>query len=315
MMTADRPLSHLIDRLPNVRGRLRADEPMARFTWFRVGGPAEVLFEPADMDDLCSFLAARPKDVDVTVIGGTSNILIRDGGIPGIVIRLGKVFAGIDVDRTRITAGAAAADVNVARRARDVGLGGLEFMVGIPGTIGGALRMNAGAYGTEIRDVFESATAVDLDGTVHKLSVADMGFGYRYSDVPADYIFTEAVLHGTDAEPADIARRMAEISANREASQPVRERTGGSTFANPEGQKSWQLIDAAECRGLRIGGAMVSDAHCNFLINVENASARDLESLGEEVRRRVKETQGVDLHWEIRRLGVPAASDFTEVTS
>ena len=314
MMPANRTLPHLIDHLPNVRGRLRADEPMARFTWFRVGGPAEVLFEPADMDDLCSFLAARPKHVDITVIGGTSNILIRDGGIPGIVIRLGKTFAGIDVDRTRIQVGAAAADVNVARRARDVGLGGLEFMVGIPGTIG-ALRMNAGAYGAEISDVFESATAVDLDGTVHKLSIADMGFAYRHCDVPADYIFTEAVLTGTDAEPADIARRMAEISANREASQPVRERTGGSTFANPEGRKSWQLIDSAGCRGLRIGGAMVSDAHCNFLINVENATAQDLESLGEEVRRRVKETQGVDLHWEIRRLGVPAASDLTEVTS
>ena len=315
MMPANRTLPHLIDHLPNVRGRLRADEPMARFTWFRVGGPAEVLFEPADMDDLCSFLAARPKHVDITVIGGTSNILIRDGGIPGIVIRLGKTFAGIDVDRTRIQVGAAAADVNVARRARDVGLGGFEFMGGIPGTIGGALRMNAGAYGAEISDVFESATAVDLDGTVHKLSIADMGFAYRHCDVPADYIFTEAVLTGTDAEPADIARRMAEISANREASQPVRERTGGSTFANPEGRKSWQLIDSAGCRGLRIGGAMVSDAHCNFLINVENATAQDLESLGEEVRRRVKETQGVDLHWEIRRLGVPAASDLTEVTS
>lgn len=308
MMADDRTVSHLIEHMPVVRGRIRADEPLARYTWFRVGGPAEVLFEPADLDDLRAFLAACPADIDITMIGGTSNILIRDGGIPGVVIRLGKAFAGIEVEGNRIHAGAAAADMNVARRAAEAGLAGLEFMIGIPGTIGGALRMNAGAYGAEIGDVFETATAVDRLGNMHTLHAEAMGFGYRKVAVPADLIFTSAVFSAEPGDVPEILARIKDIQQKREATQPVREKTGGSTFANPSGYKAWELIDAAGCRGLRIGGAQVSEAHCNFMINVADATASDLEQLGEEVRRRVLETSGVELHWEIRRLGVAAQS-------
>ncbi len=303
MMAAKRHAPHLIDRMPEVRGRVRADEPLAKYTWFRVGGAAEILFEPADMDDLKDFMTNRPRDLDVTVIGGTSNILVRDGGIPGVVIRLGKPFALIEADGSLIRAGAAAADINVARRAAEGGIAGLEFMVGIPGTLGGALRMNAGAYGTEIADVFESAEAIDGEGRLHTLTAADMGFAYRHTDVPEDFIFTGAVLKGTAGDSDAIFDRMKDIQDQREASQPVRERTGGSTFANPEGHRAWELIDKAGCRGLTIGGAQVSPAHTNFLINTGNASAGDLESLGEEVRRRVMDKFGVELRWEIRRLG------------
>jgi len=315
MMAAERTTPHLIDRLPSVRGRLRADEPMARYTWFRVGGPAEVLFEPADVDDLQAFLTEKPADCPLTVIGGTSNILIRDAGIPGIVIRLGKAFAGIDIDGTRISAGGAAADMNVARRACEAGLGGLEFLVGIPGTVGGALRMNAGAYGVEISDVFESATALDADGTRHTLDAAAMGFTYRHAEVPEDFIFTGAVFNGTPGDADAIQARMKEIQELRESTQPVREKTGGSTFANPYGYKAWQLIDDAGCRGLRIGGAQVSEAHTNFLINTGDATAADLESLGEEVRRRVMENSGVELKWEIRRLGTTITNGPREMSS
>lgn len=314
-MAIDQSAPHLIDRLPKVRGRLRADEPLARFTWFRVGGPAEILFEPEDLDDLQVFMAARPRDVALTVIGGTSNILIRDGGIPGIVIRLGKAFAEITTDGEKVMAGAAAADINIARRAADAGIGGLEFMVGIPGTLGGALRMNAGAYGTEIADVFDSATALDADGNLHALSAAEMGFAYRHADIAEDMIFTSAVLKGQAGDAAVIRARMKEIQEARESSQPVRERTGGSTFANPVGHKAWQLVDAAGCRGLQIGGAQVSEAHTNFLINTGDATAADLEQLGEEVRRRVMENAGVQLHWEIRRLGVPKQKELREIRS
>ncbi|MBO6521300.1 MAG: UDP-N-acetylmuramate dehydrogenase [Rhodospirillales bacterium] len=313
MMAAERHAPHLIDRMPPVRGRLRADEPLAKYTWFRVGGPAEVLFEPADMDDLTSFMANRPGGVDVTVIGGTSNILVRDGGVPGVVIRLGKPFATIETDGVSVRAGAAAADINVARRAAEAGIAGLEFMVGIPGTLGGALRMNAGAYGTEIADVFESAEAIDGHGQVHTLSAADMGFAYRHTDVPDDFIFTGAVLKGTAGDADAILDRMKDIQDQREASQPVRERTGGSTFANPDGAKAWELIDKAGCRGLTIGGAQVSPAHTNFLINTGNASAGDLESLGEEVRRRVMDKFGIELRWEIRRLGKTITNGPEEV--
>lgn len=315
MMAAERMTPHLIERLPAVRGRLRADEPMARYTWFRVGGPAEVLFEPADIDDLQAFMAAKPAGVPVTVIGGTSNILIRDGGIAGIVIRLGKAFAGIEADGTQIKAGAAAADINVARRAADAGVGGLEFMVGIPGTVGGALRMNAGAYGTEIADIFESASAVDSSGNLRTLRAADMGFAYRHTDVAEELVFTAAVFNGRAGDPGAIRARMKEIQDQRETSQPVREKTGGSTFANPDGHKAWQLVDAAGCRGLRIGGAQVSEAHTNFLINTGDATAGDLEQLGEEVRRRVKERSGIQLHWEIRRLGQSTTTGPREMNS
>lgn len=314
-MAAKRMVEHLINRLPTVRGRLRADEPMARYTWFRVGGPAEVLFEPADIEDLQSFLQARPSDVPITVIGGTSNILIRDGGIPGITIRLGKAFAHIVIQGEQVHAGAAAADVNVARRVAEAGIGGLEFLVGIPGTVGGALRMNAGAYGTEIKDVFQSAEAVTEDGDCVQLDIAEMGFGYRRCIVPSSYIFIGATLQGTSGDVSAIQARMKDIQESRETTQPVRERTGGSTFANPEGHSAWALVDAAGCRSLKVGGAMVSEAHTNFLINTGGATALDIETLGEEVRRRVKEASGIELDWEIRRLGAPNETVLREVTT
>lgn len=314
MMAARQTKQHLIERLPAVRGRMRADEPLARYTWFRVGGPAEVLFEPADRDDLAAFMASRPKEVDITVIGGTSNILVRDGGIPGVTIRLGKAFAGIEVKGTRVHAGAAAADMNVARKARDAGIDGFQFMIGIPGTVGGALRMNAGAYGAEIKDIFERAIAIDGNGNSVHLDGSKMGFVYRRTMVPSSFIFVDAVMNGRHGDVDAITQRMNEIQATREASQPVRTKTGGSTFANPDGGKSWQLIDAAGCRGLRVGGAQVSEAHCNFLINTGDATAADLETLGEEVRRRVMDHSGIDLHWEIQRLGLPSENGLKEVT-
>ncbi|MBO6947275.1 MAG: UDP-N-acetylmuramate dehydrogenase [Rhodospirillales bacterium] len=313
MMAAERHAPHLIERMPDVRGRLRADEPLAKYTWFRVGGPAEVLFEPADLNDLCDFMKNRPVDADITVIGGTSNILVRDGGVSGVVIRLGKPFANIETEDTEVRAGAAAADINVARRAAEAGIAGLEFMVGIPGTVGGALKMNAGAYGSEIADIFESAVAVDGKGEVRTLKSGDMGFAYRHTDAPGDLIFTSAVLKGSAGDADAIKQRMKEIQDQREASQPVRERTGGSTFANPEGHKAWQLVDEAGCRGLTIGGAQVSPAHTNFLINTGNASANDLETLGEEVRRRVMDKFGIELRWEIRRLGKTKTNGPREV--
>lgn len=315
MMAAERMDNGLIDRLPEVRGRMRANEPLARYTWFRVGGPADVFYEPADLDDLEQFMSNKADDVPVTVLGGTSNILIRDGGIRGVTIRLGKPFADIDIKGEHVHVGAAAADVNVARRAAGFGVEGLEFLVGIPGTIGGALRMNAGAYGAEIKDVFESATAIDGSGALKTLNLEDMGFAYRHSDIPDDFIFTSAVLKGAPGDEAEIQKRMTDIQASREATQPVRERTGGSTFANPDGYKAWELVDQAGCRGLRIGDAMVSDAHTNFLINIGNARAQDLELLGEEVRRRVLERSGIELKWEIRRVGELATSELHEVTS
>jgi UDP-N-acetylmuramate dehydrogenase len=297
---------HLIDRMPPVRGRLTADAPLANVTWFRVGGPAEVMFKPADAADLSDFLAGCPTDVPVTVIGVASNLLVRDGGVPGVVIRLGRAFADITVDGSEITAGAAALDLNVANAARDASIAGLEFLSGIPGTIGGALRMNGGAYGRELSDVIVSATATDRSGKRHALSREDLGLSYRHSDVPEDWIFTSAVLRGHPGDHAEVSHRMHEISASRAESQPVRARTGGSTFANPPGEKAWALIDRAGCRGLTIGGAQVSEKHCNFLLNLGTATADDLESLGEEVRRRVYETSGIQLRWEIRRIGVPA---------
>lgn len=305
----------LIERLPDVRGRLRANEPLAKYTWFRVGGPAEVLFEPADTDDLQQFLQHCPLDLEITVIGGTSNVLVRDGGIPGVVIRLGKNFARIDIEGTTLHAGAAAADVNIARKARDAGLAGLEFMVGIPGVLGGALRMNAGAYEREIKDVFVSASGFRRTGEPVDYTLEDMAFSYRHSGVPDDVIFVSAVLNGIQDERESIANRMQRIQKTREESQPVRTRTGGSTFANPDGKRAWKLVDEAGCRGLRMGDAMVSEQHCNFLINTGNATAGELEGLGEEVRRRVLETSGIELRWEIRRLGVPAKTTPDEVPS
>ncbi|MGH7125357.1 MAG: UDP-N-acetylmuramate dehydrogenase [Stellaceae bacterium] len=307
MMTA-RQTQHLIDRLPPVRGRLTADAPLAPITWFRVGGPAEVMFRPVDAEDLAGFLAGRPPDVPVTVIGVASNLLVRDGGVEGVVVRLGRGFAAIEISGTRVRSGAAVLDLNVAVAARAAGVGGLEFLSGIPGTIGGALRMNGGAYGREIKDVLESATAFDNAGVRHELSLAEMGLGYRHSGVAEDWIFTGAALRGVEDDRDAIQRRMAQIQAEREASQPIRARTGGSTFANPPGHKAWELIDRAGCRGLTRGGAMVSEKHANFLINTGAATAADIEGLGEEVRRRVFEKFGVALEWEIRRIGRPAVA-------
>jgi UDP-N-acetylmuramate dehydrogenase len=306
MMPARVPDPRLIERLPAVRGRLTENAPLANITWLRVGGPAEVMFRPADADDLAGFLARKPADVPVTVIGVGSNLLVRDGGIPGVVIRLGREFASIAVTGTTVTAGAAALDLNVARAACEAEIAGLEFLAGIPGTIGGALRMNAGAYGREMKDVTAAAEAVDGKGARHRLGAADLGFAYRHSAVPEDWIFTLATLEGAKGNGEVIARRMREIARAREDSQPVRTRTGGSTFKNPPGESAWRLIDEAGCRGLRIGGAMVSEMHCNFLVNAGDATAADIEALGEEVRRRVREATGISLEWEIKRVGLAA---------
>jgi UDP-N-acetylmuramate dehydrogenase len=293
------------DMLPPVRGSLVRDAPIKDLVWFRAGGPAEVLFRPADAEDLAAFLAARPQDLRVSVIGVGSNLLVRDGGIPGVVVRLSSAFGKIETDGARVRAGAAALDGAVARAAADAGIAGLEFLRGVPGTIGGALKMNAGCYGRELKDVFVEATAIDGKGNKITLSAADMGFEYRKAKGAADdLIFIEAVLEGARDEPAAIRARMEELSANREASQPIKSKTGGSTFKNPPGHKAWQLIDDAGCRGLKIGAAQVSEKHTNFLINTGEASAAELEALGEEVRKRVKEKSGITLEWEIKRVGV-----------
>ncbi len=306
MMPARTPTPQLLDRLPPLRGRVSSRVSLAAISWFRVGGPAEVMVRPADVDDLAAFLRDRPRDVPLAVLGVGSNVLIRDGGIDGIVLRLGRGFAGVSVEGNRLRAGAAALDVNVSLAARDAGLAGLEFLRGIPGTIGGALKMNAGAYGGEIRDVLVEATALDAEGRRHVLSPEDMGFTYRHSAIPDDWILIEGVFQGHPGDPIEIGARMAAIAQAREDSQPIRTRTGGSTFKNPPGVRAWELVDAAGCRGMSRGGAQVSEQHCNFLINTGEATAADLESLGEEVRWRVLQTSGVELEWEIVRLGRPA---------
>lgn len=306
MMPARITEPRLLERLPAVRGRYSEDAPLAAITWFRVGGPAEVMFRPADRDDLAQFLANRPADVPVTVIGVASNLLVRDGGIPGVTVRLGRGFADISAAGTKVSAGAAALDLNVARAAAEAEVSGLEFLVGIPGTVGGALRMNAGAYERELKDVIVAAEALDSQGALHRLTPADLGFGYRTSSVPDDWIFTGATFTGNAGERGAIEARMREIAQEREASQPIRTRTGGSTFKNPPGDSAWRLIDTAGCRGLQRGGAMVSPMHCNFLVNTGDATAADIEELGEDVRRRVREATGVTLEWEIKRVGVPA---------
>jgi len=300
MAVATRP--HLIDRLTRPRGRLTADAPLGPQTWFATGGPAEVLFRPADVEDLAAFLAALPADVPVTVLGVGSNVIVRDGGIRGVVIRLLRGFTGIAVDGHEVVAGAGAPDLNVALTAREHSLAGLEFLSGIPGTIGGAFPTNAGAYGGELAEVLISAEAVDRAGRIFTVTPAELGLSYRHSDAPADWIFTSARLRAAPGDQLAIARRISEIDSVRADSQP-RSRTGGSTFANPPGHKAWELIDAAGCRGLKVGGAQVSEKHTNFLINTGAATASDIEKLGEEVRRRVFDKSGVELQWEIRRLG------------
>ena len=290
---------------PGLRGRLLANQPLADLTWFRVGGPAQLLFSPADEEDLALLLAALDPDLPVTVIGLGSNLIVRDGGVPGVTIRLGgRPFGTIEIDGDTLRAGTAVPDTRVAKAAADASLDGLAFYRGIPGAIGGALRMNAGAHGGETTDVLVEARGVDRRGGLRRFTHAEMGFRYRHASAPEDVIFTSAVFRGRPGERAAIEAEMDRVTAAREAAQPIRERTGGSTFKNPEGGKAWQLIDAAGCRGLTRGGAQVSPMHCNFLTNRDGATADDIEGLGEEVRRRVRETSGHDLHWEIRRIGI-----------
>jgi UDP-N-acetylmuramate dehydrogenase len=291
-------------RAPKLRGRLLPNQSLAELTWFRVGGQAQVLFMPEDEADLAYFLGAIPADVPVIVVGLGSNLIVRDGGVPGVVVRLGRGFNDVKVDGLKITAGPAVPDVKVARAAQEAGIAGLSFMRGIPGAIGGALRMNGGAYGGETKDVLVSARAVDRAGRIHVLSNADMHYTYRHCGAPEDFIFTEATFEGRAGDRETIAAEMDKITESREATQPIKSRTGGSTFKNPPGHKAWQLIDKAGCRGLVVGGAQVSELHCNFLINQGTATAADIENLGETVRKRVKESSGVELDWEIKRIGV-----------
>jgi len=291
--------------MPALRGRLLANEPLAPLTWFRVGGPAQVLFMPEDEADLAYFLANLPPEIPVTVVGLGSNLIVRDGGVPGVVIRLGRGFGDVKVEPgERIRAGTAVPDVRVSRAAQEASVAGLAFLRGIPGAIGGALRMNGGAYGRETKDALIEARGVDRQGNVRGFSNADMHYTYRHCGAPDDIIFTEALFQGAPGDARAIAAEMDKITESREATQPIKSRTGGSTFKNPPGHKAWQLIDAAGCRGLKIGDAQVSEMHCNFLINLGNATAADIEMLGETVRRRVKENSGVELEWEIKRIGV-----------
>jgi UDP-N-acetylmuramate dehydrogenase len=291
--------------MPQLRGRLLANQSLAELTWFRVGGPAQAFFTPADEDDLAYFLAHLSGELPVYVVGVGSNLIVRDGGMPGVVIRLSpRAFGDASAEADMVSAGAAALDKRVAETAAAANIGGLEFFFGIPGTIGGALRMNAGANGAETKDVLIEATGIGRDGKTHKFSNADMEFVYRNSGVDASVIFTSARFRGVSATPQAIRKRMDEVQSHRESAQPIREKTGGSTFKNPPDNSAWKLIDAAGCRGLKLGGAQVSEMHCNFLINTGNATGHDIEALGETVRARVKQNSGIELHWEIKRIGI-----------
>ena len=295
------PISNAV--LPPLRGRVEANAPLGPATWFRVGGAADVLVRPADLDDLLLLLRDMPADMPLTILGAASNMIIRDGGIAGVVLRLARGFGDVVLESDGIIAGAAALDVTVAETAAAAGLAGLEFLVGIPGSIGGAVAMNAGAYGREIKDVLEWADIATPDGLM-RLDAAALHFAYRHAKLPARGVVVRAKLRATPGDQAEISARLAEIRAAREATQPVRARTGGSTFKNPPGdRKAWELIDAAGCRGLRRGAAQVSEKHCNFLINLGGASAADIEALGEDVRARVLAHSGIALEWEIRRIG------------
>ena len=291
--------------MPELRGRLLAYEGLAPLTWFRVGGPAQVLFTPADEGDLAYFLKSLPRELSLHVVGVGSNLIVRDGGVAGVVIRLGpRAFGEVSVQGDTVIAGAAALDKRVAETAASANIGGLEFFYGIPGTIGGALRMNAGANGAETKDVLVDAAGIDRNGNKIAFSNAEMKFVYRNSGVDPSIIFTSARFRGKIAAPEAIRARMQEVQTHRETVQPIREKTGGSTFKNPPGQSAWMLIDAAGCRGLRLGGAQVSEMHCNFLINTGSATGHDIEMLGERVRGRVKEKSGIELQWEIKRIGI-----------
>jgi UDP-N-acetylmuramate dehydrogenase len=288
-----------------VRGKLKPDAPLAPLVWFKSGGAAELLFEPADRDDLVAFLAALDRETPVMALGLGSNMIVRDGGVPGVTIRLGKAFAGISqIDDVTLRCGGGASGILVASTARDAGIAGLEFLRGIPGTVGGFVRMNGGAYGREVVDILVSCTVVLRDGSIEEWPAERLGYTYRHSDLPEGAVVTEAVLKGMPGDPALIGAEMERIAAAREKSQPLRSRTGGSTFKNPPGHKAWALVAAADCRGLRIGDAQVSEKHCNFLLNLGNASSSEIEELGEEVRRRVYDRTNVILEWEIQRIGV-----------
>jgi UDP-N-acetylmuramate dehydrogenase len=291
--------------MPRLRGRLLANQSLAELTWFRVGGPAQVLFTPSDEDDLAYFLQHLPDQVPVYAVGVGSNLIVRDGGMPGVVIRLSpRGFGEASVDGDIVQAGTAVLDKRVAETAAAANLSGLEFFFGIPGTVGGALRMNAGANGAETKDVLIEASGIGRDGKKHRFGNADMKFAYRRSGVDASVIFTSARFRGAPAAPQAIRARMNEVQNHRETAQPIREKTGGSTFKNPPDHSAWKLIDAAGCRGLRMGGAQVSELHCNFLINTGSATGHDIEALGETVRARVKANSGIELHWEIKRIGI-----------
>jgi UDP-N-acetylmuramate dehydrogenase len=291
--------------MPQLRGRMLANQPLAELTWFRVGGPAQVLFTPADQDDLAYFLKNLSDQVPVYVVGVGSNLIVRDGGLPGVVIRLSpRGFGETAAEGGVVSAGAAALDKRVAETAAAAGLAGLEFLFGIPGSIGGALRMNAGANGAETKDVLIDATGIDRRGNKLTFGNAEMKFVYRNSGVDPSVIFISARFRGRAAAPEAVRARMNEVQQHRESAQPIREKTGGSTFQNPPGDSAWKLIDAAGCRGLRIGGAQVSEMHCNFLINTGAATGHDIETLGETVRARVKQNSGIELHWEIKRIGI-----------
>ncbi len=304
-MMAARRTAHLIDSLPPTSGRLQADAPLAPATWFRVGGAAEALLRPSGAEDLADFLRAMPMDVPVTVIGAASNLIVRDGGLSGVVVRLARGFSSIVAEADGIVAGGAALDATVAEHAAEAGLAGLEYLSGIPGSIGGAVAMNAGAYGGDVAGTLDWAEIVTRRGETIRLAAGQIGFAYRHAVLPPECVVVRARFLARPGAPAVIAARMAEIRASREATQPVRARTGGSTFRNPEGAKAWELIDAAGCRGLVRGGAQVSEKHCNFLLNTGDATAADLEGLGEDVRRRVHAASGTTLAWEIKRIGVP----------
>lgn len=303
--TAEKTLA----RLPEVKGRYSTNEPLAQSTWFRVGGPAEVMFKPADENDLAHFLKNCPSDIPVMVLGVASNTIIRDGGIAGVVIKLGREFATMQVEGEVLTIGAACLDINTALFAQKNAVTGLEFLSGVPGTIGAAIRMNAGCYGVETSDILVDATAYDRNGEKHVVTATEMNMQYRHTDAPDDWIFVSCRLKGRKGDAIEIKAHMDDIKAKREASQPIREQTGGSTFANPErdhpGQGSaWQAVDKAGLRGFMVGGAQMSEKHCNFMINTGTATAADLENLGEEVRKQVKEKLDIDLRWEIKRIGI-----------
>jgi len=289
--------------LPEVRGKYRENVPLAPITWFRVGGPAETIFRPADYEDLGDFLKGKSSEVPVTPIGVGSNLLVRDGGVPGVVVRLGRGFTNIALHDGFLDVGAGVLDSSIAKLAAEEGIKGLDFFCGIPGTIGGALRMNAGCYGTEVKDILEAAFALDPKGKLHKLTLDDLGYTYRHCALPKDWIFIGASFKAPAGNQKIIQESINTLLAQREETQPIRSKTGGSTFANPVGHSAWKLIDEAGCRGLTVGGAQVSEKHCNFLINIDNATAFDLEHLGETVKKRVKDKSGVDLRWEIQRIG------------